>query len=122
MYNFAGISEFLDNTDDAIYYVQIINESHGSYPVAILDVTETHGPGRKEAEYLICFQDIGIFVDSEGRRSRAGDVLWSQVPVAFGKGLFISRFTLHVFRDTYENVVTFRVSSSIFVHNSLCIS
>ncbi|CAL8115584.1 unnamed protein product [Orchesella dallaii] len=77
------VEDFLDMTDESIYYVQIVNESHGSYPVAILDVTQSRGPEADENEFLICFQDIGIFVDSFGRRSRAEDVLWSRVPLSF---------------------------------------
>ncbi|ODN04085.1 Citron Rho-interacting kinase, partial [Orchesella cincta] len=77
------VEDFLDMTDESIYYVQIVNESHGSYPVAILDVTKSRGPKADENEYLICFQDIGIFVDSFGRRSRSEDILWSHVPVSF---------------------------------------
>lgn len=67
-------------------YVKLINETHGSYPVAILDVSQSRAL-RGEPEYLVCFQDIGVFVDQYGRRTREGDVLWSHVPVAFGMHL-----------------------------------
>lgn len=83
---FCDFAEFLDRTDDAILFMQILNEAHGGYPVALLDVTKSKGlDNSKEPEYLICFQDIGVFVDSFGRRSRRGDISWGHVPVAFGK-------------------------------------
>ena len=52
---------------------------------------------------FVLFSEFGVFVDQRGQRTRALDVKWSGLPLAFGKKLSISiHFT---FIYTIKNVV-----------------
>ena len=50
-----------------------------SFPVAILAVSEK--------EFLLCYHELGVFVDQFGARSRKQDIKWTRLPLAFGGSL-----------------------------------
>uniref|UniRef100_W5M0C9 non-specific serine/threonine protein kinase n=1 Tax=Lepisosteus oculatus TaxID=7918 RepID=W5M0C9_LEPOC len=83
-------SEFLDKNDVSLASAIFAASSH-SFPIAIMQVNNT---AQKE-EYLLCFHEFGVFVDSYGRRSRTDDIKWSRLPLAFAYRepyLFVTHF------------------------------
>nr|XP_033812460.1 LOW QUALITY PROTEIN: citron Rho-interacting kinase [Geotrypetes seraphini] len=84
------LEEFLDKNDHSLASA-IFASSTNSFPIAIMQVNIT---GQRE-EYLLCFHEFGVFVDSYGRRSRTEDLKWSRLPLAFAYRdpyLFVTHF------------------------------
>ncbi|MBN3317543.1 CTRO kinase, partial [Atractosteus spatula] len=84
------LEEFLDKNDVSLASAIFAASSH-SFPIAIMQVNNT---AQKE-EYLLCFHEFGVFVDSYGRRSRTDDIKWSRLPLAFAYRepyLFVTHF------------------------------
>lgn len=73
------LEEFLDKNDHSLAPA-VFASSTNSFPVSIVQANST---GQRE-EYLLCFHEFGVFVDSYGRRSRTDDLKWSRLPLAFG--------------------------------------
>ncbi|TMS03127.1 Citron Rho-interacting kinase [Larimichthys crocea] len=72
------LEEFLDKNDVSLASAVFAASSH-SFPIAIMQVA---GSMQKE-EYLLCFHEFGVFVDTYGRRSRTEDIKWSRLPLSF---------------------------------------
>ncbi|KAF0310045.1 Citron Rho-interacting kinase [Amphibalanus amphitrite] len=72
--NFA-IEEFLDSSDASLAYIVYGTSQMRSFPVAILSVSEK--------EFLLCYHELGVFVDQFGARSRQQDIKWTRLPLAF---------------------------------------
>ncbi|NXW27024.1 CTRO kinase, partial [Phaetusa simplex] len=72
------LEEFLDKNDHTLASA-VFAASTNSFPVSIVQVNPT---GQRE-EYLLCFHEFGVFVDSYGRRSRTDDLKWNRLPLAF---------------------------------------
>ncbi|ERE74494.1 citron Rho-interacting kinase isoform 2 [Cricetulus griseus] len=72
------LEEFLDKNDHSLAPA-VFASSSNSFPVSIV---QANGAGQRE-EYLLCFHEFGVFVDSYGRRSRTDDLKWSRLPLAF---------------------------------------
>ncbi|XP_075070897.1 citron Rho-interacting kinase [Mixophyes fleayi] len=84
------LEEFLDKNDHSLASA-VFASSSNSFPIAIMQVNNT---GQRE-EYLLCFHEFGVFVDSYGRRSRTDDLKWSRLPLAFAYRdpyLFVTHF------------------------------
>uniref|UniRef100_A0A4W3HT81 non-specific serine/threonine protein kinase n=1 Tax=Callorhinchus milii TaxID=7868 RepID=A0A4W3HT81_CALMI len=84
------LEEFLDKNDLSLASALFAASSY-SFPIAIAQV---NGSGQKE-EFLLCFHEFGVFVDSYGRRSRTDDLKWSRLPLAFAYRepyLFVTHF------------------------------
>ncbi|XP_058850206.1 citron Rho-interacting kinase-like isoform X2 [Acipenser ruthenus] len=84
------LEEFLDKNDPSLASAIFAASSH-SFPIAIMQVNCI---GQKE-EFLLCFHEFGVFVDSYGRRSRTDDIKWSRLPLAFAYRdpyLFVTHF------------------------------
>ncbi|XP_029427642.1 citron Rho-interacting kinase isoform X3 [Rhinatrema bivittatum] len=84
------LEEFLDKNDHSLASA-IFASSSNSFPIAIMQVNII---GQRE-EYLLCFHEFGVFVDSYGRRSRTEDLKWSRLPLAFAYRdpyLFVTHF------------------------------
>ncbi|XP_063171473.1 citron Rho-interacting kinase isoform X3 [Candoia aspera] len=84
------LEEFLDKNDHTLASAVFASPSN-SFPINIIQVNPT---GQRE-EYLLCFHEFGIFVDSYGRRSRSDDLKWSRLPLAFAYRepyLFVTHF------------------------------
>lgn len=54
------------------------------FPVCVLNISNTYGT----AELLLCYNEFGVFVDENGRRTRAVDPVWNHLPFAFGRYYF----------------------------------
>jgi hypothetical protein len=70
-----------------MYYLRYQYETAGAYPISIMSIGNSSDSGRPE-EYLIAFNEMGVFVDSYGLRTREEDVVWSRAPTAFRKILY----------------------------------
>uniref|UniRef100_A0A8C3KUY5 Citron Rho-interacting kinase n=1 Tax=Calidris pygmaea TaxID=425635 RepID=A0A8C3KUY5_9CHAR len=84
------LEEFLDKNDHTLASA-LFAASTNSFPVSIIQVNPT---GQRE-EYLLCFHEFGVFVDSYGRRSRTDDLKWNRLPLAFAYRepyLFVTHF------------------------------
>ncbi|XP_074869121.1 citron Rho-interacting kinase isoform X2 [Carettochelys insculpta] len=85
------LEEFLDKNDHSLASA-VFASSTNSFPISIIQVNPT---GQRE-EYLLCFHEFGVFVDSYGRRSRTEDLKWSRLPLAFAYRepyLFVTHFS-----------------------------
>uniref|UniRef100_A0A8C6YFR3 non-specific serine/threonine protein kinase n=1 Tax=Naja naja TaxID=35670 RepID=A0A8C6YFR3_NAJNA len=84
------LEEFLDKNDHTLASA-VFASSNNSFPINIIQVN----PAGQREEYLLCFHEFGIFVDSYGRRSRSDDLKWSRLPLAFAYRepyLFVTHF------------------------------
>ncbi|XP_062814486.1 citron Rho-interacting kinase isoform X9 [Anolis carolinensis] len=84
------LDEFLDKTDHTLASA-VFASSSNSFPINIIQVN----PAGQREEYLLCFHEFGVFVDSYGRRSRSDDLKWSRLPLAFAYRepyLFVTHF------------------------------
>ncbi|GLH00471.1 Serine/threonine-protein kinase Genghis Khan [Gryllus bimaculatus] len=78
------VEEFLDSSDPTLTLAVVGTEQLNSFPVSILDVTPPKMTGHpSEPEFLLCFNELGVFVDQFGRRTREDDIKWSHLPLAF---------------------------------------
>ncbi|XP_013411318.1 citron Rho-interacting kinase [Lingula anatina] len=81
------ITEYLDKTDRSLAFAAYGAASYDSFPISVLKV--------KPGEFLLCWNEFGIFVDSNGRRSRSEDLKWNGLPLAFAfrePYLFVTHF------------------------------
>ncbi|XP_062399500.1 citron Rho-interacting kinase [Sardina pilchardus] len=72
------LEEFLDKNDLSLASAVFAASAH-SFPISIMQVSSAP----QKEEYLLCFHEFGVFVDSYGRRSRSDDLKWSRAPLAF---------------------------------------
>uniref|UniRef100_A0A8C2KNZ1 Citron rho-interacting serine/threonine kinase b n=1 Tax=Cyprinus carpio TaxID=7962 RepID=A0A8C2KNZ1_CYPCA len=72
------LDEFLDKNDVSLASAVFTGSSH-CFPISIVQVSSTP----QKEEYLLCFHEIGVFVDAYGRRSRPDDLKWSRLPLTF---------------------------------------
>ncbi|XP_071493466.1 citron Rho-interacting kinase-like [Diadema antillarum] len=73
------IDEFLESTDTSLAFAVYGASQLDSFPISAIQVA----PDGEPEEFLLCFHEFGIFVDSKGRRSRPDDMKWSRLPLAF---------------------------------------
>ncbi|XP_072456396.1 citron Rho-interacting kinase [Notamacropus eugenii] len=84
------LEEFLDKNDHSLAPA-VFASSSNSFPVTIVQVNSAS----QREEYLLCFHEFGVFVDSYGRRSRTDDLRWSRLPLTFAYRepyLFVTHF------------------------------
>ncbi|XP_069022201.1 LOW QUALITY PROTEIN: citron Rho-interacting kinase [Embiotoca jacksoni] len=72
------LEEFLDKNDVSLASAVFAASSH-SFPIAIMQVASS----LQKEEYLLCFHEFGVFVDTYGRRSRTEEIKWSRLPLSF---------------------------------------
>uniref|UniRef100_A0A8C9Z4B5 Citron rho-interacting serine/threonine kinase n=1 Tax=Sander lucioperca TaxID=283035 RepID=A0A8C9Z4B5_SANLU len=72
------LEEFLDKNDVSLASAVFAASSH-SFPIAIMQVASS----MQKEEYLLCFHEFGVFVDTYGRRSRTEEIKWSRLPLSF---------------------------------------
>uniref|UniRef100_A0A665VTS0 Citron rho-interacting serine/threonine kinase b n=1 Tax=Echeneis naucrates TaxID=173247 RepID=A0A665VTS0_ECHNA len=72
------LEEFLDKNDVSLASAVFATSSH-SFPIAIMQVANS----MQKDEYLLCFHEFGVFVDTYGRRSRTEEIKWSRLPLSF---------------------------------------
>ncbi|XP_063966882.1 citron rho-interacting kinase-like isoform X2 [Lytechinus pictus] len=73
------INDFLESTDTSLAFAVYGASQLDSFPIAAIQVA----PDGEPQEFLLCFHEFGIFVDSKGRRSRPDDMKWTRLPLAF---------------------------------------
>ncbi|KAF2355990.1 Protein kinase C-like phorbol ester/diacylglycerol-binding domain [Trinorchestia longiramus] len=117
-----SIEEFLDESDTSLAYAVYGTAHLSSYPLAILQVSESG----KYGEFLVCFNEFALFVDPYGQRSREHDIKFTRVPVAieYCKGnLYLlhsnSVEVLHICSDSFTKVTTSSHSSQEFDSSSI---
>lgn len=71
--------DFLDASDTSLAFAVFGSSRVQSFPIAVFNVSK----GAKREEFLLCYNEFGVFVDWQGRRSRKGDLKWSHLPLAF---------------------------------------
>ncbi|XP_064619813.1 citron rho-interacting kinase-like [Lineus longissimus] len=72
-----NMTEFLDKTDSSLAFAVYGAATYDSYPLAV------HQIAARPEEYLLCFHEFGVFVDSLGKRSRQDDLKWDGLPLGF---------------------------------------
>ncbi|XP_033627740.1 citron Rho-interacting kinase-like [Asterias rubens] len=85
------VDEFLDSSDTSLAFAVFGASRVNSFPIAAVQVA----PDGFDREFLLCFHEFGVFVDSKGRRTRAEDMKWSRLPLAFmfrGPYLYVTHF------------------------------
>ncbi|XP_065309458.1 citron Rho-interacting kinase-like isoform X2 [Dermacentor albipictus] len=73
-----SFEDFLDPTDHSLSFLTYSATQLRSFPVSVLQVA----PPEYNPEYLLCFHELGVFVNADGRRTR-DDLKWSRLPLAF---------------------------------------
>lgn len=73
-----SVEDFLDPTDHTLSFLTYGATQLRSFPVSVVQVA----PPEYNPEYLLCFHELGVFVDADGRRTR-DDLKWSRLPLAF---------------------------------------
>ncbi|XP_018010622.1 citron Rho-interacting kinase [Hyalella azteca] len=105
-----SIEEFLDESDTSLAYAVYGTARLSSYPLAILQVSESG----KYGEFLICFNEFALFVDPYGQRSREHDIKFTRVPIAIeycdGKLYLLHSNCIEVLRITSDSFT--KVTSS----------
>ncbi|KAK3596286.1 hypothetical protein CHS0354_030661 [Potamilus streckersoni] len=74
-----ALIEFVDKRDNSLAFAAFGAAVHNSFPLAVVKVS----PEGLPLEFLLCFHEFGVFVDSKGRRSRPADMKWSCLPLSF---------------------------------------
>ncbi|KAL3857416.1 hypothetical protein ACJMK2_012090 [Sinanodonta woodiana] len=74
-----ALLEFVDKRDNSLAFAAFGAAVHNSFPLAVVKVS----PEGLPLEFLLCFHEFGVFVDSKGRRSRPADMKWSCLPLSF---------------------------------------
>ncbi|KAK3084551.1 hypothetical protein FSP39_015212 [Pinctada imbricata] len=74
------MAEFVDKKDNSLGFAAYGAAKRMSFPLAVANVTPEGCP----QEFILCFHEFGVFVDSKGRRSRGEDMKWSCLPLSFG--------------------------------------
>ncbi|GIY55189.1 hypothetical protein CEXT_373211 [Caerostris extrusa] len=73
------LKKFLDGSDASLAGLVYGASHYRSFPVAIFQVS-SNGPIK---EYLLCFHEMGVFVNNQGQRTRPDDMKWSRLPLSF---------------------------------------
>ncbi|XP_034025609.1 citron Rho-interacting kinase isoform X2 [Thalassophryne amazonica] len=105
------LEEFLDKNDVSLASMVFAASTH-SFPIAIMQVSSS----MQKEEYLLCFHEFGVFVDTYGRRSRSDDVKWSRLPLSFAYRepyLFVTYFNS---LDVIEVQTHAALSPSVLAH------
>ncbi|XP_011313291.1 citron Rho-interacting kinase [Fopius arisanus] len=104
-----GVDDFPEEDDSSVKAALAGVARLGIFPVAVLNVSNG-----SQVELLLCYNEFGVFVNENGRRTRMVDPTWSHLPFAFAfrkPYLFIVHFssveviklTLETFRSTNKS-------------------
>ncbi|KAL6257978.1 hypothetical protein P5V15_011574 [Pogonomyrmex californicus] len=87
-----SVDEFPEEDNSSIKVALSDAAKLGIFPVCVLNISNICGT----AELLLCYNEFGVFVDENGRRTRAVDPVWNHLPFAFAfckPYLFIVHFS-----------------------------
>lgn len=87
-----SVDEFPEEDNSSVKAALTGAAKLGIFPVCVLNISNTRGT----AELLLCYNEFGVFVDENGRRTRAVDPVWNHLPFAFAfcnPYLFIIHFS-----------------------------
>ncbi|KAK3787038.1 hypothetical protein RRG08_037316 [Elysia crispata] len=93
-----SLLDFVDRQDSSLAFAAFGAANHHSYPLAVVRVSPVELP----LEFLLCFHEFGVFVNHHGQRSRATDVKWSGLPLAF---TFVNPFLYVTYTNTVQATV-----------------
>ncbi|XP_048583175.1 citron Rho-interacting kinase isoform X2 [Nematostella vectensis] len=86
------VTEFLDPKDTSLAFAVYGAAQLNIFPIAVLDVTS---PGAHSEEFLLCFNEFGVFVNGAGRQTREKTLMWTRLPLAVAYNapfLFVTHF------------------------------
>ncbi|GFT00684.1 hypothetical protein NPIL_303761 [Nephila pilipes] len=109
--------KFLDGSDASLAGL-VYGASHfRSFPIAIFQVSACS----QNKEYLLCFHEMGVFVNGNGQRTRPDDMKWSRLPLSFAYRspyLFITHFnSLEVIEIPPQDIPEIGIRASMSVRN-----
>ncbi|XP_055940055.1 citron Rho-interacting kinase-like [Argiope bruennichi] len=114
-----SVKKFLDGSDASLAGLVYGASQFRSFPIAIFQVS-TDGPNK---EFLLCFHEMGVFVNNLGRKTRLDDIKWSRLPLAFAYRspyLFITHFNaVEVIEIPPSDIPEVGVRSTMRVRNPL---
>ncbi|KAL6430432.1 hypothetical protein ACFW04_007807 [Cataglyphis niger] len=87
-----SVDEFPEEDNSSIKAAVTGAAKLGIFPVCVLNISNTRGT----AELLLCYNEFGVFVNENGRRTRTVDPVWNHLPFAFAfcnPYLFIIHFS-----------------------------
>ncbi|XP_054717989.1 citron Rho-interacting kinase-like [Uloborus diversus] len=73
------LKKFLDLKDESLTFIIYGASQFRSFPIAIFSLSSSNKP----QEYLLCFHEMGVFVNGSGQRTRPDDMKWSKLPLSF---------------------------------------
>lgn len=82
---YISLAEFPEEDNSSIKAAITGAAKLGIFPVCVLNISNTCGT----AELLLCYNEFGVFVNENGRRTRAVDPVWNHLPFAFGTIIII---------------------------------
>jgi len=71
--------EFLDSSDTTLAFAVFGMTQVHTFPIAIFSVKNS----LHKEELLLCYNEFGVFVDDDGRRTRPCDLKWNRLPLSF---------------------------------------
>ncbi|CAG5116713.1 unnamed protein product, partial [Candidula unifasciata] len=93
-----SLLDFVDRQDSSLAFAAFGAANHSSFPLAVVRTSQDNA----SLEFLLCFHEFGVFVDHHGQRSRATDVKWSGLPLAFA---FVEPFLYVTYTNTVQATV-----------------
>ncbi|GFW95533.1 hypothetical protein TNCV_1722332 [Trichonephila clavipes] len=112
-----SVKKFLDGGDASLAGL-VYGASHfRSFPIAIFQVSACS----QNREYLLCFHEMGVFVNCNGQRTRPEDMKWSRLPLSFAYRspyLFITHFnSLEVIEIAPQDISEVGIRACMSVRN-----
>jgi len=80
----------------------VIDSNDYFFPISILSIKMENG----KQEFLLCYNEIGVFVDSFGQRTRDGFISWSRMPLEF------------IFNDPYLTIIQFNAVEVVALNSA----
>ncbi|XP_059174272.1 citron rho-interacting kinase-like isoform X2 [Physella acuta] len=93
-----SLLDFVDRQDNSLAFAAYGAANHNSFPLSVVRVS----PESLPLEFLLCFHEFGVFVDHRGQRSRATDIKWSGLPLAFA---YVEPFLYVTYTNTIQATV-----------------
>eukprot|EP00794_Sanderia_malayensis_P014180 gene14180-15659_t len=71
--------DFLDSSDTSLAFAVFGMTQVHTFPIAVFSIRNA----LHKDEFLLCYNEFGVFVDKDGRRTRPCDLKWNRLPLAF---------------------------------------